>query len=394
MSEARKLLFADFETRGPLDLSEVGLDRYARQAEPLILGWAVNNKNVLPWLPIMGETMPSELEDAVLDPAVIIISWNAQFERCIFKHALRIDIPIARFRDPMILARSLSMPGKLESVCDILKIAEDKAKLKDGARLIKLFCEPNGQAGQETLYGVSKGFNLPQEFPEDWQKFIEYCRRDVEIERLLFHKMEKLSFPEEQWADWHLDQKINETGIPINLARARKALALAERYKKESREKLNQLTGLENANSRDQLLPWLEARGYAWGSLLKNYVEMELKNAASKLTAEAREVLLLRQKSSQNSYKKLERLLAQTGPDGFLRYQFMYMGAARTGRWSAGGVQVMNFPRPIKSVEKNPERALELLDAENYEQILAEYDGSTLPFVASCLRMMIEVPSV
>ena len=206
--------------------------------------------------------------------------------------------------------------------------------------------------------------------------------------------MEKLSFPEEQWADWHLDQKINETGIPINLARARKALALAERYKKESREKLNQLTGLENANSRDQLLPWLEARGYAWGSLLKNYVEMELKNAVSKLTAEAREVLLLRQKSSQNSYKKLERLLAQTGPDGFLRYQFMYMGAARTGRWSAGGVQVMNFPRPIKSVEKNPERALELLDAENYEQILAEYDGSTLPFVASCLRMMIEVPSV
>ena len=381
----------DFETQGPLDIAVVGLDNYARTARALMLAWAIDDRKVRIWL-CQSEPMPDELRLALCDPAVIKVAWYAQFERNILKRAIGIDVPIPQWRDPMILARHLSMPGKLESVCEILKVGKDEAKIKDGARLIKLFSCPNGLAGQETLYGVSNGFNDPREYPNDWRQFQEYCIRDVEIERTLFHKMEKLSFPEEQWADWHLDQKINETGIPINVDRARKALSLAVRYKTDAKKKLNELTGLENANSRDQLLPWLKARGYGWGSLLKSFVEMELKNPVSKLTPEAREVLLLRRKSSQNSYKKLEKMLAQVGPDGRLRYQFMFMGASRTGRWSSGGVQVQNFPRPIKAVENNPEHALELLDAENYDQILKEYDGSTLPFVSSCLRMCIEAP--
>lgn len=382
-------LFLDYETKGPLDLEDYGLDNYSRKAKPLILGWALDNRKIQPWLP--PASMPAELETALRDPTVTKIAWNAQFERVISAQCLNLQIPIPQWRDPMILARSLSMPGKLESVCEIMKIGKDEAKISDGKRLIKLFCEPNGEEGLPTLYGKSDGFNDPRDYPLDWKMFQDYCIRDVEVERNLWHKMQKLSFPEEQWEDWFLDQEMNDFGLPINMERARKALRLAERFKAESQINLNRMTGLENANSRTQLLPWLEERGYAWGSLLKNYVDFELKNPQSQLTPEAREVLLLRQKSSQNSYKKLERMLLQVGPDGRLRYQFMYMGAARTGRWSSAGTQVQNLPRPIKAVEKNMEHALELVDREAYDEILKEFGGSTLPFVASCLRMMIEV---
>jgi DNA polymerase bacteriophage-type len=382
-------LFLDYESKGRLDLEDYGLDNYSRCATPLMLGWALNERKVQVWFP--PTPMPSELEQALHDPTVTKISWNAQFERVISRRCLGLSIPIPQWRDPMVLARSLSMPGKLKTVCEVMKIGKDEAKIKDGERLIKLFCEPNGEEGMPTLYGKSDGFNDPRDYPLDFRMFIDYCIRDVEVERNLWYKMQKLSFPEKQWEDWFLSEEMNEYGLPINVERARKALGLAERFKRESQATLNALTGLENANSRDQLLPWLEERGYAWGSLLKNYVDFELKNPNSNLTPEARAVLELRQKSSQNSYKKLEAMLRQVGPDGRLRYQFSYFGAARTGRWSSMGVQVQNLPRPIKKVEKDMQRALNLIDSEDYNTILKEYDGSTLPFIASCLRMFIEV---
>lgn len=388
-----KKIFLDFETKCKLDIDLVGTDNYARSAKVLMLGWAIENRKVQVWFPDEDE-MPSELRAALLDPEFIKIAWYATFERLIFKYTLGIDIPIEQWRDAMILARHISLPGKLESVCDILKIGKDEAKIKDGKRLIKIFCEPNGEEGQETLWGVSDGFNDPRAFPTEWRLFCDYCIRDVEIERTLWEKLLKLSFPEEMWKDWFFDQHMNDAGMPFNAVRAQKALGLAARFKNEAKERLNNLTGLENANSRTQLLPWLEARGYSWGSLLKTYVDAELKNPESKLTPEAREVLILRQKSAQNSYKKIEKMLAQVAPDGRIHQQFMFMGASRTGRWSAGGVQVMNMPRPIKKVKKaKPEHIFDLIDREAYDEIMKEFDGSTLPFVSSCIRMFFEAPS-
>lgn len=391
------LLYIDVETRSIEDLESVGLHNYALKAEVLIFGWAVDSGVVRAWLPLY-EPIPLELKQLLEDPSTTIVAWNASFERNILKYALKIDLPIRRFRDAMVLARSMSMPGKLESVCDILKIDEDMAKIKDGKRLIQLFSVQNGTRGKKTLFGVSDGFNDPKMYPDEFDAFIQYCIRDVEIERVLWNMLLPFSFPKEQWEDWFLDQELNEFGIPFNVPRAKKALALAEKYKAESKEKLNILTGLANANSRDQLLQWLKERGYPWGSLLKTYVDGELKNKDSKLTAEARDVLELRQKSSQNSYKKLETLLAQVSSDGRLRHAFQFMGASRTGRWSSAGTQIQNPPRPTKAfkdfIKKRGESEIfRLIDNEDYDGIKSAFDDSTLPFIASSIRMMIEAPA-
>jgi hypothetical protein len=105
----------------------------------------------------------------------------------------------------------------------------------------------------------------------------------------------------------------------------------------------------------------------------------------------AYQVLSLRKKSSSSSFTKLARLVKEVGPDGRLRYQFSYMGAARTGRWSSPGINVQNMLRPIKAVKKNPDRAMQLVDAQDYETIMKENDGTVLPFVCSCIRLMFEV---
>ena len=138
-----KYLILDFETRNVEDLAEVGLDNYSRSAEPVLLSWKLTGGVWNLWR-IYKEPMPQQLREVLLDPTVIKVAWNAQFERVIFKNAPMFDgqfnIPINQWRDPMILARSLSMPGALEKVCAILKMGPDEAKFE--GNWIELFCQP------------------------------------------------------------------------------------------------------------------------------------------------------------------------------------------------------------------------------------------------------------
>ena len=49
--DPRIFLYLDFETRSPVDIKESGLENYARNAEVLMLGWALNDGPVRLWLP-------------------------------------------------------------------------------------------------------------------------------------------------------------------------------------------------------------------------------------------------------------------------------------------------------------------------------------------------------
>ena len=63
---------------------------------------------------------------------------------------------------------------------------------------------------------------------EDWRRFIEYNRWDVELERQVGAKLARFPLPEDEWRLWHLDQRINARGLPIDRAlvtAARRALA-------------------------------------------------------------------------------------------------------------------------------------------------------------------------
>src|SRR5699024_7946290 len=48
-----------------------------------------------------------------------------------------------------------------------------------GTRLINLFCKPN-RDGE---------FTAPEEKPEQWQQFIDYCKQDVAVLQEVFYKL-------------------------------------------------------------------------------------------------------------------------------------------------------------------------------------------------------------
>ena len=401
---ASRHLHLDFETFSLVDLTVCGLDNYAKHPSTGVsmLAWALDDEEVQIWLPHLGP-MPERLLQLLHDPAILVIAWNSSFERNILKYVCKIDTPIDRFRDPIILSHNLSLPGKLADVSEILRMKN----LKDprGDELKFMFCNPVSQGGEMTLFGISPPlFRDHISHPREFAEYVEYCKQDVRAERDLWYRLLKIPFPERDWQGWLLDQKINTFGMPGRRDLGEKGLRLALRFIGEQRNLLKTMTGLENPNSDVQMKAWIAERGYPWNSLRAPTVTAELNNPDSKITPECRAALKARSSARKSSYTKIEKFLSLLSiDDDRLRNQFRYMGAARTGRWASGGgedasMQVQNLPRGEKAVKKKLKLALALLDKEDYDGIVKEFTNTTNPkdsltvveFVITLLRSLFQ----
>jgi len=115
--------------------------------------------------------------------------------------------------------------------------------MSEGKDLIKYFC---------TLHQDKHGnllFHDKSDNPKAWKKFIEYNRRDVEVELKIQHYLSQIPIPDFIWDEFYIDQRINDRGILIDTDYAVKALELDSNVKKELYPKLIELTNLDNPNS-------------------------------------------------------------------------------------------------------------------------------------------------
>ena len=402
-------IHGDFETFSLIDLTEVGLDNYAKHPSTGVsmLCWSIDDEEEInvwlprPAYPAIGQ-LPKRLLEAILDQETIIVAWNAQFEHAIFNYVLKIPIEIQRFRDPIVLAHNLSLPGKLDTVAEVLKMANQKDPRGD--ELKKMFCMPVSKGGEMTLFGITEPlFRTQESHPREFAEYIEYCKQDVRASRDLWNRLSKIPFPEHEWRGWFLDHKINTFGIPTRRDLAEKGWRLANRFIEEQRALLKKITGLENPNSDVQMKKWVTERGYPWNSMRAPTVKAEIKNPNSPITAECREALKIRSSARKSSYTKIEKLLLLLSTDDRIRYQFRFMGAPRTGRWASGGgeeasMQVQNLPRGEKAVKKKLMLALDLLMKEDYDGIKKEFtetkdekDSLTVvEFVITLLRSLFQ----
>jgi DNA polymerase len=259
-------LHLDFETRSSVDIREQGLDVYARNAEVLMLAWALNDQAPQLWLPHESE-MPDALAVLLNRREIVKVAWNSSFERSIFKHALRTDIPLGSWLDPSCLARYAGLPSSLADVGEALGFAVEDAKNKDGKRLIQKFCKPKKD-------GTYKDWNTD---PEDWARFCDYCKQDVVAERNILRKLEKgFMLPPRERKIWLLDQAINERGIPVDMTFVHNAKTIVDAERSRLMDELGSLTGLENPNSTKQMLGFLKENGYPYESLNQKMVKEAL----------------------------------------------------------------------------------------------------------------------
>lgn len=389
------ILHCDFETRSLVDLPRKGLDNYLTHSstKPLMLSWAFDDDEPQLWQPHITPELPKEVLQAIRSD-VTLSGWNGgQFERNIFAHCLGIGTGISRWLDPMVWARHLSLPGSLEECGAALGLGAEQAKIKDGKRLIHKFCIPYTMGGEHTLFGVTEPDFLDWDTdPDDWKLFCEYCLRDTIAEREILKRLSLFPLPEIEQRGFALDQRINDRGIPVNLRFVQNALFLAERAKEDLDKQLKEKTGLANPNSRNQILEWAKGQGYPYHSMRKEFVIAAINDSTNKMTEVCREALKLRQKAAKTSYKKYESIKNLVGADERVRYQYLFLGASRTGRWSGTGFQPQNPPRPVKEVEEKYDRALELVACADYQTLKNEFSSVT-EVVTSVVRSAIQAPS-
>lgn len=334
-----KTLSIDIETYSPEPLAKCGVYRYcqAPEFEVLLFGYSVDSGPVQVVDLAAGERIPADVLAALTDPAVSKWAFNAQFERvCLSRY---LGYPVGRYLDPnswyctMVWSATLGLPLSLEGAGAVLGL--EKQKLKEGKDLVRYFCTPT-KARDGSVFR-----RLPTDVPEKWATFKAYNLRDVETEMSIQQKLSRFPVSQEEWENYHLDQRINDRGILLDRTLVAQAIRCDERFKRTHLEQARSVTGLENPNSPAQLKAWLAEKGVEAESLSKASV-LEL---LSRAEGEVELALSLRQELAKSSVKKYTAMESVVCPDDRARGLIQFYGANRTGRFAGRLIQVQNLPQ-------------------------------------------------
>lgn len=337
-------LYVDIETYSSVDLPKSGVYKYAESPDFMILmaAWAVDDG------PISVAFSAEEVIGipGLWDADVVKVAHNAAFERVCFSRFA--GAPTGQYMrsqewlDTAVLAAEYGYPRSLENAAKALG-AEEKDSA--GTALIKLFCVPNKDGRR----------NLPEEFPDKWDAFVKYCIQDVSTLRDIHHRL-PAGFPTEmEERAYHVDQAINDRGMPADRDLIRDAIEATENNKMTEEVLLSHATGIKNPGSPIQVKTWLEESGLEVPNLQAETVERLLER--DDLTAMQRRVLEARQNMALAASSKFAAAERYINRDDRIRGQFLFFGA-HTGRWTGRGVQPQNLPREKLSSDTEVEAAI------------------------------------
>ena len=337
----------DIETYSSTPLPRCGVYRYcdAPDFEILLFSYAFDDAPVETVDLACGESLPKEVLLALEAPNVLKVAYNAQFERVCLSKYLGHWLDPHQWRCTMVMAASLTLPGRLADVAVALGTTEKK--MEEGKELIRYFsfpCKPTKANGGRTR-------NRPSDAPEKWAVYKQYNAQDVETERAIRKALEKYPLPEQEWAYYALDQQINDRGVRVDKQLVKNAIAADAVFAQAAYQRAKELTGLENPGSVMQLHGWLRERGVQLSTLLKKEVQRKLaemdEDAQPDTQADeaAREMLRLRLEMSRSSIKKYEAMARCVCKDGRIHGMFRFYGASRTGRFASQIVNLQNLRR-------------------------------------------------
>ena len=332
-------LWLDRETFAEIDLKEVGVYRYAETAEDLLISYALGDGPAKVW-DCAAEEMHDELYYAMEDEDGEVWAHNAQFDRAIHNGPNQLRLPrvvLERWRCSMAMALSHALPASLDELCRVLKVPADMAKIKDGKKLIGLFCKP-----QPANRKVRRATRLTH--PAEWARFKEYAANDITAMRECVNRMPTWNWDASAVAEWHLDQRINARGFQVDQeltrAGARAAITEKERIATRFAELSN---GAFRPSQRELFREYLGQRlGTPLDNTQSGTFQVMLRDPA--VPADVREMMELSIASNKTSTAKYAALDPAVGPDGRFRGGLQFAGAGRTRRWAGRLFQPQNLP--------------------------------------------------
>ena len=280
------------------------------------------------------------------------------------------------------MARRAAIPHSLGECAKFLGLPVEKDT--EGKRLIKKFSmlqRVTKKQPQARIY--------PQDDPEDFNKFVDYCVQDVIVEREIHKKLKKFELKGETLEGFLFDAGMNHRGVPVNV----NALEIVNDLVDELDEKLvnqfREIVGL-NPTQRDKVLTWMRERGFPSKNMQATTVETVLEKTPESIGMDpvAHEALRIKSLVGFAALKKIPTILAAANTDGRVRGALMWSGAIRTHRWAGRIIQPQNFKRPV--IKDNMQFYSTLCEGWlTIEEIELMYDNPLLA-IASCIRHFIQ----
>ena len=338
-----KILWVDFETRSKCDLFSRGVYNYAQDGttDVLCMSYAFDDDPVVTWTPDMP------FPDAVRQHTGQIRAHNAAFERLIFWYVLQCDFQLEQFYCTATQARANCLPGSLEDVGRA--ISSNMRKDHRGSQLIRALSIPRADGT----------FNSD---PSLMAEMIAYCEQDVRSMREISKAMRQLT--DEELLDYHVNERINDRGVLLDLPLAQAAIKYAATELEEIENLVQDITNGDISSVRSpRMKAWVMERvGEQALKLMEVYKDGEKKYSIDK-TVRANLLILAKENADEipahvadviqcaddlwaSSVAKFSRLGELADEDDHrVRGAFVFAGGSATGRASSYGAQVHNFTR-------------------------------------------------
>lgn len=376
-------LYCDLETFSAKDI-RAGSHAYAADpsAEILLWGYAIDDAPAKVWDVTEG-SMPEELRVALDEVARKerrhVWQNGVMFDRVFLSYVMpEIELPMETLDDTMVMAYQAGLPGSLKELCEVFHLSKDKAKDADGSRLIQIFCKP-----LPSTWKLDRATSKTH--PEEWAKFVNYCRLDIESMREVYKKLPAFNRTVKERELQVLDAAINMRGIGVDVEFAEAAIATAERAKKDIDKQVFKLTDgrVVTAGQRDALIQFFFDK-YGWQLKDMRKSELEKRMEDPDIPAEMKELIGLRLMGTKTSVQKYKRVV-QDAVDGRLRGCMQFRGASRTGRISGRTFQPQNLPRPLIKSQTEIE---EIIEDTKLGILEICYDDVSVP-LSSAIRSVI-----
>jgi DNA polymerase len=337
------VLWVDFETRSRCDLFSKGVYNYAQDGstDVLCMSYAFDEDDVTTWTP--DQPFP----DSVKNHVGTISAHNAAFERLIFWYVLQCNFRLEQFYCTATQARANCLPGSLEDVGRA--ISSVMRKDHRGSQLVRALSIPRADGT----------FN---DDPALMAEMIQYCEQDVRTMRAVSKAMRPLS--EQELADYHVNERINDRGVLLDLPLAQAAIKYAATELEEIESLVQDITkGEINSVRSPRMKQWVMERvGPQALKIMEVYKDGEKKYSIDKsvranllvfakenpdeIPTHVADVIQRADDLWASSVAKFSRLgeLADE-VDHRVRGAFVFAGGSATGRASSYGAQVHNFTR-------------------------------------------------
>ncbi|MCP5006151.1 MAG: hypothetical protein GY941_19755 [Planctomycetes bacterium] len=360
----------DYETKSECDLLLKGTVNYAQHPTTTLLScYATLNKikfkngnkvakkiKSLLFIPDNNnEEFIEFLNDAFYYYDATLHAHNWSFEYWVSK-----EVGIKKFDFPKCMANPLNyhctmakslangLPAGLATVNQFLGIKE---KDKDGHRVM-LQCTKPRRARKDEDASLTHWFDDQERL----QKVYDYNKIDVEAEIELDLHLKEISNTD--MPVFRLDQKINLTGVRVDMDLINGAIKIIQANEKYNYECLpsDYADYFETLGQHVKVKKYLnEACLYFPENLQKDYLIDQYNNHLDTIPKKAREVIRARLELGSAAVKKYITFKHQAVEDDcgdfFVYHTLQYCGAAGSGRWAGRGVQLHNMPRGVAPYE-------------------------------------------